>query len=112
MARLNGQTYSLGRADRINSIHIGSGPKNTIKIPDKSISDRHVQLYRKGNDFMLRNVGASDIAVNGIPVKPKVKHRLVVPSVIKFNDKTKLDLALFRPKAANSEKASSEDGAK
>jgi len=113
VAKLNGQqTYSLGRPDRINSIHIGSGSKNTIRIPDKSINDRHIVIYRKGNSLMLKNIGTSAVAVNGIQAKPKAKQKLVIPSSIEFNDKIKLRLELLRPKIASPNTRSNEDAGK
>ncbi|MHC4757313.1 MAG: FHA domain-containing protein [Planctomycetota bacterium] len=112
IGKLNGQTYSLGRPDRINSIHIGSGPKNTIRIPDKSINDRHIVIYRKGNSLMLKNIGTSAVAVNGIQAKPKIKQKLVIPSSIEFNDKIKLKLELLRPKIASPNTRSNEDAGK
>jgi len=113
IAKLNGQqTYSLGRPDRINSIHIGSGSKNTIRIPDKSINDRHIAIYRKGNSLMLKNIGTSAVTVNGIQAKPKAKQKLVIPSSIEFNGKLKLKLELLRPKVASPNTRSNEDAEK
>jgi len=112
IVKMNGQTHSLGRPDRIKAINIGSDSQNTIKIPGKSISGRHVTIYRKGKDLMLKNVGASPIAVNGLQVKPKDKQRLVIPSVVKLNDQTKLNLALLKAKATRSENASDQNGNK
>lgn len=112
IAKLNGQTHTLGREDRIGTINIGSDNKNTVKISDKSVDGRHVTIYRKGKDLMLKNIGTSAIAVNGLQIKPRAKQRLVIPSVIKFNERTKLNLEISRPKIAGINNRSNEDGAK
>jgi len=99
VAKLNGRTHHLGRLDHLKAVHIGSGPKNTIRVQDKAISERHVRIYRHSRKLMLRNIGRAPIAVSGSPVKPGGKHRIVMPSVIQLNDKTKISLARLRPKA-------------
>jgi len=110
IAKLNGRTYNLGRLDYINKIHIGSGPKNTIRISDKSINDRLIAIYRKGNGLILKNIGTSAVAVNGIQTKPKAKQKLILPSAIKFNDRVMLNLELMKSKIANPNTRSNEDG--
>ena len=96
VAKLNGQSYRLGQLDRFKAINIGSGPDNTIRVPDKSIQSRHVRIYRKGNNLMLRNLAKSPVRLNGTEVKPGGKHHLVLPSVIKLNDKVQLNLQLVK----------------
>ena len=98
IAKLNGQTHTLGHEDRIGTIYVGSGPNNTIKIPDKSISDRHVKIFKKRNDLMLQNIGKTPITINSTAIKPNAKQRLITPSVIEFNNKNRLNLSVIRPK--------------
>lgn len=98
VAKLNGQPHTLGREDRIGTINIGSGPNNTIRIPDKSISDRHVKIFRNRNGLMLQNIGKTPITVNSSTVKPNAKQRLIIPSVIEFNNKIRLNISVVRPK--------------
>jgi hypothetical protein len=94
VAELNGQSHRLGDLDRFNAIHVGSGPDNTIKVPDKSIASRHLRIYRKGSSLMLRNLAKSPVRLNGSEVKPGGKRGLVVPSVIDLTEKVKLNLRL------------------
>jgi len=98
IAKINGQTHTLGRQDRIGTINIGSGPNNTIRIPDKSISDRHIRIFRKGSDLFLQNIGKTAVTINSAPVKPRSKQRLTIPSTIEFNGKNRINLTLVRPK--------------
>ena len=97
-AKVNGQTHTIGREDRIGTINIGSGTNNTIRIPDKAISDRHVRIFRKRNGLMLQNIGRTPITVNSSVVKPNAKQMLVIPSVIDFDSRNRLYLSVVRPK--------------
>ena len=111
IANLNGQTYRLGNPERINAIHIGRDEHNTIRTPDKSISNRHLRIYRKGTNLMLKNLGRTPVSINGSRVKPRGKHRLVLPSVIRLNEKTKLNLAILRPKViSQQDRRNEQDG--
>lgn len=96
VAELNGQSYRLGQPDRLKSIHIGSGPENTIRVPDKSIQAHHVTIYAKGHDLILQNVSKSPVSINDSEVKPGGKYRIVLPSIIKLNDNVKITLRLIR----------------
>lgn len=99
IAKLNGQSYRLGPVDRFKAAHIGSGPNNSIRITgDKSIKDRHLRIYRKGNGLWLKNLARSSVIANGTEIKSRCKHRLIVPAVIQLNDKAKLNLELLRQK--------------
>jgi len=109
IAKLNGQSYRLGPLDRFRTANIGSGTKNTIRIQDKSIFDRHIKIYRKANDLMLKNLARTSVTVNGTEVKSRCKRRLVVPSIIQLNDKTKLNLDVLMQKVKFSENRSTED---
>lgn len=96
VAELNGQSYRLGQPDRLKSIHIGSGPENTIRVPDKSIQAHHVTIYAKDHDLILQNVSKSPVSLNDSEVKPGGKHRIVLPSTIRLNDNVKITLRLIR----------------
>ena len=96
VAELNGQSYRLGQPDRLKSIHIGSGPENTIRVPDRLIQAHHVTIYAKGHDLILQNVSKSPVSVNDSEVKPGGKYRLVFPSIIRLNDNVKITLRLIR----------------
>ena len=98
IAKVNGQTHTIGREDRIGTINVGSGTNNTIRIPDKSISNRHVKIFRKRNGLMLQNIGRTPITVNSSVVKPNAKQMLVIPSVIDFDSRNRLYLSVVRPK--------------
>ncbi len=97
VAKFNGQSYSLGRPDRLGAIHIGSGAENTVRIQDKTIAARHAKIFRRGTDLVLKNLGHSPISVNGTALKSRGQQRLTIPSVLQFNDSVKLNLALSRP---------------
>jgi pSer/pThr/pTyr-binding forkhead associated (FHA) protein len=98
VARINGQTHRLGKPHRLRTIHIGSGPRNTIRVCDKAVSDRHVQLYRRGSSLMIRNVGTKPITVNNLPLAPKAKRLLVLPAVIGLSETSTLHLSLLKLK--------------
>jgi hypothetical protein len=98
VAKVNGRTHHLGKLNQLPTIHIGSGVRNTIRIPDEGVSDRHIRLYRKGTDLMIQNIGAKPIAVNSLSLPPKAKQRLVLPAIVELTEKTKLHFSLLRPK--------------
>ncbi|HEG43335.1 MAG TPA: FHA domain-containing protein [Phycisphaerales bacterium] len=109
VAKFNGQSYQLGNPDRLNTINIGSGLGNTVRIPDKSISDKHVKIYRKGSNLMLQNIGTTPIAVNNSQLKPRGRQRLVIPSVIQLNDKTRINLMFLKPTTNSPENRSTQN---
>lgn len=98
VATLNGQTHHLGRYTQLRTINIGSGTRNTIRVCDKAVSDRHVQVYRKGSRLMVRNLGAKPITVNNLPLAPKDKKLLVLPAVLGLSETATLKLSLVKPK--------------
>jgi hypothetical protein len=104
VATSNGQSYQLGPPSSFHSANIGKGVGNAIRIADDSLEDRHARLYRKRTNFLLKNSARSPVTVNGSQIKPGGKCRLVLPSVIQLNDKTKLNL--LRQKAGPSENRS------
>jgi hypothetical protein len=97
IVRANDQTHRLGRLDQIRSVHIGSGEKNTIRIPDRSLDDRHLRLYGKGRGLMLQNLSRTPLFANGSMVKPGRKVSVIMPSAVKLNERVTLDLELERP---------------
>lgn len=97
IAKVNGQTHQLGQFHRFNSAHIGRGSGNSIKIADKDLAERHLKLYKKGNNIMAQNLARSPVTVNGANIKPKQKQRLTLPSVIQLNDKIKVALSILKP---------------
>ncbi|MFC1604017.1 FHA domain-containing protein [Planctomycetota bacterium] len=99
LAKLNGQAYRLGQWDRFKAAHVGKDTNNSIRVTgDKSIEDRHLRIYKKGNDLWLRNMARTSVVANGTEIKSRHKHRLVVPAVIQLSEKTKLSLELLRQK--------------
>ena len=99
IASINGHVHTLGRIDRIGAVNIGKDENNTIRINDASISGRHARIYSKGRNLMLRNIGKTPIMVNGSAVKPNARQILIIPSVIEFNGRNRLNLSIARPKA-------------
>ena len=75
-------------------------PLNTIRalLHYAPTSDRHIRIYRKGRRLRLKNLGMTPVTVNGSQVNPKSKHRLVLPSIIRLNDKIKINLSLLKSK--------------
>lgn len=98
IAKLNGQSYRFGKLDRFRSIRVGSDVNNTIRISDKSVEGRHLEIFKKDNQLMLRNLAKSPVIANNTEVKSGQRHQLVIPSIVKLNDKIKLNLELDRPK--------------
>jgi len=110
VARLNGQIHHLGRIDHLPVIHVGSGPKNTIRIIDKGISARQLKLYRRGRDLMVQNIGTQAVTVNSLALKPRAKQHLVLPAVIQLTESMKMSLSLLRPKETTPTEGSQDHG--
>jgi hypothetical protein len=113
IAKLNGLPYRLGKLGKFKSVHVGSDASNAIRVLDKSIAGRHVRLYKDSNNLMVKNLAKSPIVANNAEIKAGRSHRLVLPSVIKLNERTKLNLILERHKVdsqENSNQRNSENG--
>jgi len=95
-ASYNGRTFRLGTLARLRAVHIGSGPHNSIKITDDSITDRHLKIYRKRRNLMVRNLARTSIFVRHSEVKPGHEHPLVLPTVLQLSEKVKLELSVNR----------------
>jgi hypothetical protein len=98
VAKLNGRTYHLGTKSRLPVVHIGSGVNNTIRIPEKGISDRHLRIYRQGPNLMIQNIGTTPVTVRDQSLPPKARQRLMLPAVIELTKNTKLNLSLKQSK--------------
>jgi len=98
IVKVNDQTHHLGKRNQLPVIHIGSGKRNGVRVFDRGVSDRHVRLYRKGSDLMVQNVGAAPIRVNNLPLPPKARQRLLLPTIVELTENTKLHFSLLRPK--------------
>jgi hypothetical protein len=104
VAKLNGQSHRLGQFERFRVAHLGREKSNAIRSSDKSIENRHLKIYRKGNDLWLKNLAKSPVMANGMEIKPKRSYRLVLPSVINLNERTKLNLVLEQSQVISQEK--------
>jgi hypothetical protein len=106
VAAYNGRTYHLGMKSRLPAIYVGSGVNNTIRTPEKGISDRHLRIYCQGPNLMIQNIGATPVTVSDRPLTPKTKQRLILPAIVELTKNTKLTLSLLRPKdTATSERS-------
>jgi len=62
-------------------ITIGRAPDNMIIIEDGSVSSRHAQMEREGDNYRLKDLGSTNgTRVNGIPVKDQL---------LRFEDKVR-----------------------
>ena len=62
-----GKAFELG--DKVTSV--GRAPQNDIKIRDSSVSREHLKIIRKGNRFLVEDLGSiNGTFVNGRRVRP------------------------------------------
>jgi pSer/pThr/pTyr-binding forkhead associated (FHA) protein len=62
-------------------ITIGRSPDNMIVIEDGSVSSRHAQMEREGDNYRLKDLGSTNgTRVNGLPVKD---------TILRFDDKVR-----------------------
>ncbi len=91
-ANCDGQSYRLGRTDRLQTVHIGSGPHNSLRINDKSIAPRHIRIQRVKKRLSLTNLAPAPVAVNGSALKPRRRKSLTLPALIRLSDSVTLKL--------------------
>lgn len=101
IAKVNGQTYHLGRIDKIRQIHIGSNPQNSIRIYDKAVAAQHLRIFRRFSSLWLKNLSSKTAFVNGVPLKPVRKVRMRLPCSIKIDDSITIKLQLQKPLIQN-----------
>lgn len=99
-AAINGQTRRLGRLSRLRPVYVGSGVKNSLRITEKGISDRHLCLYRKVGKLMLENLHTKPITIGGLSVEPRAKRAVVLPSTIELAENVRLRLFTREPTIA------------
>ena len=113
VATVNGRTHHLGTKSRLTVINIGSGVNNTIRIPEKGVSNRHLRIYRQNSKLMIQNTGAAPVTMSGRQLKPKEKQPLTLPVTIEFTKNAQLKLSLLNPKdKATSERSKVHEKAK
>lgn len=96
-ARYNGRIFRLGRLARLRKIHIGSTPRNTLRIQEEeTVADRHVCIYRKRGQLMLRNLAQTPIMIEQNQIKSGHKHPLRLPVTVRLSDTVALHLDLDR----------------
>jgi len=95
VATINGQARHLGRLSRLRPIHIGSGVKNTIRIVEKGVRDRHLCLYQKAGKLMVQNLSRNPVSIGGLALEPKAKRAVVLPSVIELTENVKLRISVL-----------------
>jgi hypothetical protein len=97
IATINGLTRQLGRLSRLRSVYVGSGARNTLRITEKGVSDRHLCLYQKAGKLMLQNLSSKPITISGSAVQSKAKRPLALPAVIELTENVRLRLTMARP---------------
>ena len=95
-AQYNGRTFRLGALAHLRSIHIGSNPRNSLRIQQETIAGRHLRIYRKKRQLMLRNLARTPIWLNQEPIKSGHKHPLTLPTTVRLSDTVTLQLSLVR----------------
>jgi len=94
IATLNGQTRRLGKLSRLRPVYVGSGAKNTLRVTEKGVGDRHLCLYQKAGRLTVQNLSKNSLTVDGVPLEPKGKRALALSSVVELTPNVKLRLSL------------------
>ena len=59
-------------------VTLGRVPGNTVELPDPSVSSRHAQLARSGEDYVFRDLGSTNGSqYNGSAVNPDEEYPLL-----------------------------------
>ena len=63
---INGQRYELSGAPLV----IGRGSDASVRLADKGISRRHLQISRQGGNYVATDLGSTNgTRLNGFPLK-------------------------------------------
>ena len=66
---------SLGLKDQ--RTYVGRSPENDIQIQDNYVSRKHLELYKKGGKYFIRDLNSSNgTFVNGKKIGSKVERRV------------------------------------
>jgi pSer/pThr/pTyr-binding forkhead associated (FHA) protein len=69
------EQLSLGLKDRRN--YVGRSPENDIQIQDNYVSRRHLELYKKGDKYFIRDLNsANGTFVNGKRIGSDIERRV------------------------------------
>ena len=69
------EQISLGLKD--HRTYMGRSPENDIQIQDNYVSRKHLELYKKGDRYFIRDLNsANGTFVNGKRIGPKVVRRV------------------------------------
>jgi len=70
---LNGKYEHLSLGLKGRTIHIGRSPENDIQIRDNFVSRRHLELYKKGEKYFIKDLNsANGTFVNGKKIVSEV----------------------------------------
>jgi pSer/pThr/pTyr-binding forkhead associated (FHA) protein len=74
---LNGKYEHLSLGLKGQTTHIGRSPENDIQIRDNYVSRKHLELYKKGDKYFIKDLNsANGTFVNGKKIVPKVGRRV------------------------------------
>jgi pSer/pThr/pTyr-binding forkhead associated (FHA) protein len=69
------EQLSLGLKDQ--KTYVGRSPENDIQIQDNYVSRKHLELYKKGDTYFIRDLNsANGTFVNGKRIGSKVERRI------------------------------------
>jgi hypothetical protein len=102
---VNGIERVLGRSESLQRFHVGSGPTNTLRIPEEGVEERHLQFMRdRAGTWTLQNLSQGPVEVNGSPVSPGKSAVVDFPAALTLAEHVALTL-FMRPLPAASEAA-------
>ena len=74
---LNGRYEQLSLGLKGQLTHIGRSPENDIQIRDNYVSRKHLELYKKGERYFVKDLNsANGTFVNGKKIVPRVGRRV------------------------------------
>jgi hypothetical protein len=104
MAQVGGSSFCLGNPRHFNSAHLGSSPENTIRISNEAIAPRHLHIFRRGDNFFVRNLAKTTIFANGQEISRRKRHLLIFPAAISLCENISVNLFLTKSTNQKQEK--------
>ncbi len=96
VVRVDGVVHRIGDIRRIKNFHIGKDQNNTIRLTGNKVSSRHLHVFRRTENWFVRNLASQTVLVNGRELRKGRKCLLTFPAVIRIDDDSSFELFLQR----------------
>lgn len=94
--RVDSVVHRIGDIRRIKNFHIGEDRNNTIRLSGSKVASRHLRVFRRADNWFVRNLTSQPVVVNGRKLGRRRKCLLTLPAVVRITDDLPIELFLER----------------